>query len=639
MLVGGVCVGVARVLLDVIKTMARFFIRRWHLHDEVALFIGTAIVVVLAITLINGVLIRGFLAGANRVFQPQNTTTRAGVVQPAQPERSGSPTSFAPWETLGFQGRNFVATGPHADELTRLNGRPAKEPIRVYVGLQTADTDESRMAVLLSELERTGAFSRKLLVIVPTTGTGWINPVAARSLEMMYNGDTAMVGSQYSYLPSWISFLGDRQKSMESGRMMINAIHDRWLQLPPDRRPKLVLYGESLGSMAGQGAFGWLPDIARMGFSSVLWVGPPNASPLWSAITERRDPGTPEVEPRYDNGRTVRFSQATDAAEIARRHGGAVGGHPGAVPAASVGPDRVVVAGSAVQPAGLAEGTARPRPHGVDALVSDHHVLAGRRRHDQRRRRFPAGTATTTATTCSTAGPPSRRPTGGRPMTPNASASRWRRPNPPTGPNTDAVQQVSRGRTGRGAGGVELCGTAGAMASDPERVAGHRDSSRSPALRSDCARLRCGRACGTAWPPARRRRSVSRRYGVAAGARGDGRARPARAPGSLAVAGHPDRNGLARGSRLPGHAGHRRRRGVRADPRPAAAGRGVRVMAHRRRPHHRRARDRHRAGHRRCGLVVRLASRAVGQPRRADAGAPGGQRGRRAGGARRATAR
>ena len=31
----------------------------------------------------------------------------------------------------------------------------------------------------------------------------------------------------------------------------------------------------------------------------------------------RRDPGTLEVEPRYDNGRTVRFSQATDAKEIA----------------------------------------------------------------------------------------------------------------------------------------------------------------------------------------------------------------------------------------------------------------------------------------------------------------------------------
>ncbi len=316
LLVGGICVAAARVLIDLIKTMARFFIRRWHLHDEVALFIGTAIVVVLAITLINGVAIRGFLAGANRVFQPQNTTTRAGTTQPLDPERSGSPASFAPWDTLGFQGRNFVATGPDADELTRLNGAPAKEPIRIYAGLQSADTDEERMDVLVRELDRTGAFDRKVLVIIPTTGTGWINPVAARALELMYNGDTALVGSQYSYLPSWISFLGDREKSTESGRMMIDAIHGRWMQLPPDRRPKLMLYGESLGSMAGQGAFGWLPDIARMGFSSVLWVGPPNASPLWRGLTIRRDPGTPEVEPRYDNGRTVRFSQSTDTAEI-----------------------------------------------------------------------------------------------------------------------------------------------------------------------------------------------------------------------------------------------------------------------------------------------------------------------------------
>ena len=68
---------------------------------------------------------------------------------------------------------------------------------------------------------------------------------------------------------------------MASGRMMIDAVQNRLAQLPADRRPRLLLYGESLGSMAGQGAFDWLPDISRMGFSSVLWVGPPNASPLW----------------------------------------------------------------------------------------------------------------------------------------------------------------------------------------------------------------------------------------------------------------------------------------------------------------------------------------------------------------------
>ena len=316
--VGASCLAASRIVLDVIKLLARSFIRRWHLHSEVALFVGTAIVVVVLVTLINGVLYRGFLAGASRVFQPQNSDTRPGISQPQYPERSGSPTSLAPWDTLGFQGRNFVATGPHAAELAEVNGRPAKEPIRVYAGLQTAATDEGRMDVVVRELERTGAFDRKLLVIVPTTGTGWVNPVAARAIETMYNGDTAMVAVQYSYLPSWISFLGDREKSVESGRLLIDTVHDRWRQQPADRRPELVLYGESLGSMAGQGAFPWLPDVAAMDFSAVLWVGPPHESPLWSGLVARRDPGTPEVEPRYDDGRTVRFSQAVDSADIAR---------------------------------------------------------------------------------------------------------------------------------------------------------------------------------------------------------------------------------------------------------------------------------------------------------------------------------
>jgi uncharacterized membrane protein len=319
--VGALLVSTFRVLIDAVKLLARMLIRRWHLHDEVALFIGTAIVVALLIMLINGVLVRGFFAGANAVFQPRDTATPAGLSQPLLPEKSGSPASLAPWDSLGYQGRNFVATGPHAAQLARLNGRAAKEPIRVYAGLHTAPDDRGRLATVVGELERTGAFTRKILVIAPTTGTGWIDPVAASSLEMMYNGDTAIVGLQYSYLPSWISFLADRQKSMDSGRMLIDTVHERWQQLPREHRPKLVLYGESLGSMAGQAAFGWLPDIRRMGFDAVLWVGPPQASPLWHALIVRRDPSTTEVQPRYDSGRTVRFSEAIDPSDVTRLAG------------------------------------------------------------------------------------------------------------------------------------------------------------------------------------------------------------------------------------------------------------------------------------------------------------------------------
>ncbi|MGU3499991.1 alpha/beta hydrolase [Mycobacterium sp. C31M] len=317
-LVGAACISVWRVLKDLVKLIARLLIRRLRLHSEVAFFIGTAIVVVLFVTMVNGVLFRGFLLGASQVFQPQNSTSAADVSQPTAPERSGSPASFASWDSLGYQGRSFVAGGPDATELGRLNGRPAREPIRAYAGLQTADTDEGRVAVLLSELERTGAFDREVLVLIPTTGTGWVNPIAAQAIESMYNGDTALVAMQYSYLPSWISFLGDREKSMASARAMIEGIHTRWAALQEADRPKLLLYGESLGSYAGQGAFGWLPDIGEMDFSGVLWVGPPHESSLWSGLVQRRDPGTPEVQPRYDNGSTVRFTQAADPADVQR---------------------------------------------------------------------------------------------------------------------------------------------------------------------------------------------------------------------------------------------------------------------------------------------------------------------------------
>lgn len=315
--IAAMLIAAARVVKDAIKLLARGMIRRWNLNDEIAMFVGTAIVAVLISTLVNGVLVRGFLAGASAVFQPRNTATRPGVEQPLRSEKSGSPSSFAPWDTLGFQGRNFTGTGPSAEELTTLSNRPAKEPIRIYVGLQSAGTIEERVAVLLSELQRTRAYERSLLVMIPTTGTGWVDPVAARSIESMYNGDTVLVAMQYSYLPSWISFLSDQQNSIQAARAMVDAVHRRWLHWPPAQHPALALYGESLGSLAGQGAFEFLPDIAEKNVTSVLWVGPPNASGLWKALTVRRDPGTPEVQPRYDNGRTVRFAQASGPEEIA----------------------------------------------------------------------------------------------------------------------------------------------------------------------------------------------------------------------------------------------------------------------------------------------------------------------------------
>ena len=274
---------------------------------------------VLVITLVNGVLYRGFLAGASRVFQPQNSTTRDGVVpadsSPRGPaaqrhSRRGTPS--------GYQGRNFVATGPHADELTRLNGTPAKEPIRVYAGLQTADTDEagwtSWSANSTAPAPSTASCSSSSPPPAPAGSIRWPRERSRRCTTAT---------PRWSACSIRICRAGSRSSAtgrspIESGRMLIDAVHDRWSQLPPERAARSwCCTARASARMAGQGAFAWLPDIARMDFSAVLWVGPPHESSLWSGLVQRRDPGTPEVEPRYDNGRTVRFSQADDQRDIA----------------------------------------------------------------------------------------------------------------------------------------------------------------------------------------------------------------------------------------------------------------------------------------------------------------------------------
>ena len=285
----------------------------------------------------------------------------------------------------------------------------------------------------VERLERTRAFDRKLLVIVPTTGTGWVNPVAARALELMYNGDTAMVGVQYSYLPSWISFLGDQQKSLESGRMLIDAVHAAGRTTAGPRTEAGAVRREPR-SMAGQAAFGYLPESPD-GFLLGAVGGPTEREPAVGRAGQSPRSGHPGGPPRYDDGRTVRFSQGRQRGDR-RRYRRAVGGHQGAVPAARIGSDRVVVPDLLfTRPDWLR--TAGARPHGVHAVVPVRDVLTGGRRHDQCGR-LPGGHGHNYGYSVLDGWAAVAPPDGWTPRTPTASGERWRRPPPKTAPSSDA---------------------------------------------------------------------------------------------------------------------------------------------------------------------------------------------------------
>ncbi|MFF8371133.1 alpha/beta hydrolase [Streptomyces lydicus] len=303
---------VGRGLRRLYRWAARL-LNRW-IGPRAAKGVGWLLVVGVTYVVVTGLLLDGFVSLANEAFSVRDTTTEEGVHQPTTGARSGGPGSLVPWDSLGLQGRNFIGTGPSAKDITHVIRHPAEEPIRAYAGLASADDAEARAALAVKDLEREGGFRRKNLLVVTTTGSGWVDPAAVDTFEYLSGGNAATVAIQYSYLPSWISYLVDQSKAKEAGRALFDAVYEKWSKLPLEKRPKLFVAGESLGSFGGETAFSGEFDL-RNRTAGTLFVGPPNFNTLFREFSDHRKSGSPETQPVYQDGRTVRFAN-DPAAEI-----------------------------------------------------------------------------------------------------------------------------------------------------------------------------------------------------------------------------------------------------------------------------------------------------------------------------------
>lgn len=276
------------------------------LPPRVSAVVVVALLLALSIALLNGVVVRVAMSTINRTFAAVNDETDPDFAAPTSVLRSGGPQSLASWESLGHQGRVFVSAGPTVQQLSRFSGKPAVEPIRAYAGLHSADGIKATAALAARELQRTGGLNRAVVAVATTTGTGWINEAEASALEYMYNGNTAIVSMQYSFLPSWLSFLVDQENARQAGQALFEAVDALVRALPEDKRPKLVVFGESLGSFGGEAPFLSLNNlVART--DGALFSGPTFKNTIWTTLTRERDAGSPEWLPIYDDGQNVRF--------------------------------------------------------------------------------------------------------------------------------------------------------------------------------------------------------------------------------------------------------------------------------------------------------------------------------------------
>jgi uncharacterized membrane protein len=273
---------------------------------RVAAVVAVALLLALTVALLNGVVVRFAMSTINKTFAAVNDETDPDFAAPESNLRSGGPQSLVSWESLGHQGRVFISGGPSVEELSEFNAAPATEPIRAYAGLNSADGIKATAALAAQELQRTGGLDRAVIAVATTTGTGWINEAEASALEYMYNGDTAVVSMQYSFLPSWLSFLVDAENARQAGQYLFEAIDALVREMPEAQRPKLVVFGESLGSFGGEAPFLALNNlIART--DGALFSGPTFNNTIWADLTHNRDAGSPEWLPIYDKGANVRF--------------------------------------------------------------------------------------------------------------------------------------------------------------------------------------------------------------------------------------------------------------------------------------------------------------------------------------------
>ncbi|HEX7036623.1 MAG TPA: alpha/beta-hydrolase family protein [Pseudomonadales bacterium] len=309
---GALVILIGIVIARAVGAISRFIQRQVPGRPPVAII--ALFVVVSGIVLGRTVLLRSGSAVAYSVYAPLNDETSEGTRAPDSPSVSGSDASFVAWDTLGLQGRDFVASVTTAQELAMFHGREAAvtEPVRAYVGVRSAASTEERAALAVRELERAGGFERKLLVVWVPTGSGWMIPEAAAALELLHRGDTAIVAIQYSFLPSLIGVFLDAGLANEAGRTLFDAVRARWSQLPRDRRPKLLLFGKSLGTAGVEAPFvgrDASESVANLvaGIDGALIVGPKHSNPIHAQITREREPASPAWQPVFARGRSVRF--------------------------------------------------------------------------------------------------------------------------------------------------------------------------------------------------------------------------------------------------------------------------------------------------------------------------------------------
>lgn len=278
-----------------------------HISVRSANVLGLLLCAVVVLIVTRDGMVNAGLRMADRSYAAAQYLTDPERPAPTESWRPGSPESLISWDLMGRPGRDFVLSGPAASAIAALNGRPAKEPLRIYVGLAQDSDPQVRAELALQEMQRVGAFERKVLVVSSPTGTGWMDPASYDALEYMHDGDVATVAVQYSYLQSPLALIFETDAGLDQAESLMRLVYEHWAAMPEDQRPGLYMHGISLGAWSSMHAFNVF-QMMNEPIDGALWAGPPFPSTLWNQANAARHANSRFVLPTVDDGQVIRYS-------------------------------------------------------------------------------------------------------------------------------------------------------------------------------------------------------------------------------------------------------------------------------------------------------------------------------------------
>ena len=271
------------------------------LPRRISIALGTLLVAIVAVSAVNGLAVQSALRAMDDLFGKLDQVVDDGVHEPAD-----FGASLIAWDDIGRNGKLFLTSGPDRTEIAEMTGRAAMDPVRVYAGYNTKESFEERADIAVQELKRSGGFDRSVLIVATATGTGWLDPAAIEPVAFLHGGDLSIISMQYSYLPSWLTVMIDPNRSRRAAAALFNAVYGHWTTLPREKRPRLYLFGLSLGALGSEASSDLLTLLADP-IHGAFWVGPPLGSTIWTRLTASRNPGSPPWLPEYGDGSAVRF--------------------------------------------------------------------------------------------------------------------------------------------------------------------------------------------------------------------------------------------------------------------------------------------------------------------------------------------